>query len=169
MAYSADGSLADLWPPDFVDAVGEDIAADAQDLLFTDAKRLTPRAKLPQAYHGDFPAWIEDRGGREPGTLADRWEKLPIERTPDGFSAAVENVDPIASYVEHDTQPHMIFAKKAKALRFPDGPVFRYRPSVWHPGTQGQHMMRDSEMGLDARWEERAQRAIDIRSERANL
>lgn len=162
MGYDADGSLADLWPPDFVDRVGEDIAANVQDAMLSDVKRLTPVAKIPQAYHGDYPAWEEDRGGRPPGTLKEAWVALPIERTPEGFSAAVENPDPIASHVEHDTQPHMIFVKKARALRFPVGPTFRYAEYVWHPGTQGQHMMRDAEIGIEARWLGIAEKTIDL-------
>lgn len=162
MPYDADGSLADLWPPDFVDRVGEDIATNVQDSFLDDARRFTPIAKIPPAYDGDYPAWEEDRGGRVPGTLRDAWVALPVVRTPEGFEAAIENPDPVASFVEHDTQPHMIFAKKAKALRFPAGLTFRYRPFVFHPGTQGQHMLREAEMGLEARWQGIGQRTIDL-------
>lgn len=164
MGYTADRSLADAWPEDFVEVVAEDIAANVQDRFFTDAKRLTPVAQIPEAYQGDFPSWEEDRGGRLPGTLKEAWVKLPIERSSDGFSATIENPDPIASHVEHDTQPHMIFVKKARALRFPSGPVFRYAPYVFHPGTQGKHMLRDAEMGIDVLWPEIAQRTIDLHS-----
>lgn len=167
MGYEADGSLADLWPPDFVDRVSLDVVTNVQDVMLDDAVRRTPIAQIPQAYKGDFPAWEEDRGGRPPGTLKEAWVALPVERTPDGFSAAVENTDPIASHVEHDTQPHLIFVKKARALRFPVGPTFRYAEYVWHPGTQGQHMMRDAEATTDARWQPIAQKSIDLAAARA--
>lgn len=162
MGYDADGSLADLWPEDFVDRVGIDIAANVQDVWMDGVVRRTPIAQIPQAYHGDFEAWEEDRGGRPPGTLRERWEAGQIEKTKDGYRFTVTNLDPIASFVEHDTQPHLIGVKKARVLRFPAGPVFRYRPFVWHPGTQGKHMSRDTEAEVDARYGEIAQRTIDL-------
>lgn len=164
MAYSATGSVADLFPADFVDVVGRDIAENVQDALLHSAEHRTPVAQIPEAYAGDFPSWEEDRGGRPPGTLREAWVALPIEEGPDGLSAPVENTDPIASHVEHDTQPHVIFAKKARVLRFPAGAVFRYRPFVFHPGTQGQHMMRDAEADISARWVEIGNRTIDLHS-----
>lgn len=164
MGYVADASLADLFPADFVDVVGRDIATNVQDALLDSAERRTPVAQLPEAYHGDFPAWEEDRGGRLPGTLKEAWVALPIEEVGGVLSAPVENTDPIASHVEHDTQPHVIFAKKARVLRFPSGPIFRYREWVFHPGTQGQHMMRDAEADVSARWQEIGTRVIDLHS-----
>lgn len=164
MGYVADASLADLFPDDFVDVVARDIATNVQDALLDSARRRTPVAQIPEAYAGDLPAWEEDRGGRPPGTLRGAWVALSIEEIDGTLSAPVENPDPIASHVEHDTQPHMIFAKKARVLRFPAGPVFRYRPFVFHPGTQGQHMMRDAEADISARWEEIGNRVIDLHS-----
>jgi len=162
MAYSATGSLADLFPADFVEVVGRDIAENVQDALRNSAEHRTPVAQIPEAYDGDFPAWEEDRGGRPPGTLRGSWVALPLEESDGLISAPVENFDPVASHVEHDTAPHVIFAKRAKVLRFPSGPVFRYRPFVWHPGTQGKHMMRDAEADISARWESIAERTIDL-------
>lgn len=162
MGYSATASIADCFPEGWVDDTARDIAGNVQDALRDSAEHRTPVAQIPEAYAGDFPAWEEDRGGRPPGTLRDAWVALPIEESGGVLSAPVENIDPIASHVEHDTQPHMIFAKKAKTLRFPAGPVFRYRPFVFHPGTQGQHMMRDAEADISARWEQIAERTIDL-------
>lgn len=162
MGYVADGSLADLWPEDFVDRVGRDIVANVQDAFFDAVVRRTPIAQIPEAYRGDFAAWEEDRGGRLPGTLREAWEKGEVEETARGFSADVFNLDPVAINVEHDTQPHLIAAKKARVLRFPAGPVFRYRPYVWHPGTQGKHMLRDTEAEVSARWAEIGQRTLDL-------
>lgn len=162
MGYSATASVADLFPEDFVEVVGRDIAENVQDAMLDSARGRTPVAQIPEAYAGDFPSWEEDRGGRPPGTLRDAWVALPIEESGSVLSAPVENVDPIASHVEHDTQPHVIFAKKARVLRFPQGPVFRYRPFVFHPGTQGQHMMRDAEADISARWQTIGERVIDL-------
>lgn len=162
MGYQADGSLADLWPEDFVDRVSLDIAVNVEDVFLDGVVRRTPVAQIPQAYHGDFEAWEQDRGGRPPGTLKEAWEGGEVEKTKDGYRFTVVNPDPIASHVEHDTQPHLIMAKKARVLRFPAGPVFRYRPVVWHPGTQGQHMLRDTEAEVDARYPEIAQRTLDL-------
>ena len=162
MSYVADSSLADLFPADFVEVVGRDIATNVQDTLLDSAERRTPIAQIPQAYKGDFEAWEEDRGGRPPGSLRGSWVALPLEEAGDSISAPVENIDPVASHVEHDTVPHMIFAKRAKVLRFPVGPVFRYRPFVFHPGTQGSHMLRDAEAEVSARWVEIGQRVVDL-------
>lgn len=167
MSYSADGSLADLWPADFVDRVGRDITVNVRDAYLDGVVRRTPIAQIPQAYHGDFGAWEEDRGGRVPGTLKEAWEAGEVTEDGDGFTFDVINPDPIASHVEHDTQPHLIMAKKARVLRFPSGPVFRYRPFVWHPGTQGKHMLRDTEAEIDARFEEIAGRTLDLATARS--
>jgi hypothetical protein len=162
LSYKADASLADLFPADFVEVVGRDIVENVQSALLDSAEHRTPIAQIPQAYDGDFEAWEEDRGGRLPGTLRDSWVELPIKEKEGTLSAPVENVDPIASHVEHDTSPHMIFAKPGGVLRFPSGPVFRYRPNVWHPGTEGKHMLRDAEADISARWPAIGQRVIDL-------
>jgi hypothetical protein len=165
MPFTTDRPVRDLFPENWVDDTARDIADNVQDAFLDSAERRTPLAQIPEAYHGDFPAWVEDRGGRKPGTLRDRWEKLPIHEYGDGrLSAPIENVDPIASFVEDDTQPHLIEAKRARVLRFPSGPIFRYAPRVWHPGTQGQHMLRDAEAETDARFEEIGNRTIDLRT-----
>ncbi len=52
-------------------------------------------------------------------------------------------------------------ALQLKSLRYPMGPSFHYNVEVWHPGTQGVHMMRDTEAEMEVQWEEIAAPILD--------
>lgn len=162
MGYYADGNLADLVPEDYVYRAGHRITEACLGHLKGEVERLTPTAKIPEAYDGDHAEWVRDRAGREPGTAKRSWYASDIERTPSGFSGFVDSDDyPTIIFIEDDTRPHEIRPKRATALRFPDGPNFRLAQRVWHPGTQGVHMMRDALADLEVRWPSIAQTVLE--------
>ena len=142
-------------------AVGESIKEDA-------AER-TPTAEMPLAYffEGGSVRWIRDRKGRRPGTLKAKWEVGEPELSAEGAEVEIRNTDPIAIYVEEDTSPHLIVAKRARFLRFPMGTTFMYRRAVNHPGTQGQHMLRDAMAAGEADWRRIADEVIDAEMRRS--
>lgn len=170
MGYTQEGSFADLADKRFVDDVGNAIVDQVGDRMLDRVKDRTPVADLPTAYKGDLAAFIEDRGGRRPGTLRDRWKRTPVQGSSgSGLKVTVFNPDPVAEHVEHETRPHLIRAHMRAgphgayqgSLRFPQGPVFRYAVEVWHPGTQGVHMMRDTEAEIEASWEKDGERVLE--------
>jgi hypothetical protein len=162
VGYKADGDLGtDLFPERFITETAEEIADAVGDRFRDGVAKRTPVARLPQAYTGDFIEWIKDRGGRTPRTMRDSWRRSTVKRNPDGtLTVEIYSDEPMdsqgrqkADLVEEDTRPHLIRAKRAKALRYPFGPVFRYNVEVWHPGTQGVHMCRDTEAEMEVAWE----------------
>lgn len=64
-----------------------------------------------------------------------------------GLTGIVEATAAHAAYVEFNTRPHIIRAKRAKYLRFKKGGSIHFRKSVKHPGTTAQPFMRPA---LDA-------------------
>lgn len=160
MGYTADGSLEDLFSEHFVSDAAEAMVDEVGTRLRGRVAMKTPVARLPEAYHGDFIEWIKDRGGRPPRTMRDSWRRTRVTREGDLLTVEVYSDEPMDSagrqkvdLVEEDTRPHLIRARNAKSLRYPQGPVFRYNVEVWHPGTQGVHMMRDSEAEIEVEWE----------------
>ena len=59
-----------------------------------------------------------------------------------GLTGIVEATAAHAAYVEFNTRPHIIRAKRAKYLRFKKGGQVHFRKSVKHPGTTAQPFMR---------------------------
>lgn len=170
MGYKREeGSLDDLFPEKFITSASEEITDNVGDQLRDAVAKRTPVARVPQAYHADFSAWIKDRGGRTPRTMRDSWRRSEVHREDDGtIVVEVFSDEPVidaegrqkVDFVEEDTKPHLIRAKRAKRLRFPQGPSFRYAIEVHHPGTQGVHMVRDSEAEFTTRWEQIAERVL---------
>lgn len=64
-----------------------------------------------------------------------------------GLTGIVEATAAHAAFVEFNTRPHVIRAKRAKFLRFKKGGTYHFRKSVQHPGTTAQPFMRPA---LDA-------------------
>lgn len=179
MGYRQEGSLAELYPEDFVVETGRKMT-EAVGTRFRDrVAQKTPVARLPQAYNGNFGDWIEDRGGRTPRTLRDSWYAEPVQPTPAGHEVEVGTDDQIASFVEWDTRPHRITAGmridprtgklRQGALRIPLGPNFVFLKEVWHPGTQGVHMMRDTQAELETLWAEIGGRELDAAIAKLNV
>jgi hypothetical protein len=177
MGYSADGSIAELFPEDFIDRVAREAVTEAGKDLEEHVTRRTPIADLPAAYAGKVQPWIIDRRGRLPGTARRSWFRTPITVADGVYSISVDTDDDKMVYIEHDTAPHVIRprilwrvvpdgkggTKQVRAmLRFPgrDG-RFHFAPEVHHPGTAGVHMMRDSLGELEIRWEGYAIRALE--------
>jgi hypothetical protein len=153
MGYTATGKLRNLFPSqEWVDEVAHDTVDEVGTRIRDGAAKRTPVARLPEAYKGDFASWITDRGGRTPRTLRDKWVKGDVLRMDTTTSVTIENLDPICVFVEETTRPHLIRANVAKSLRFPAGPSFHYAKEVWHPGTQGVHMMRDTLSEMASLW-----------------
>lgn len=67
--------------------------------------------------------------------------------TNNGLTGIVEATAAHAAFVEFNTRPHIIRAKRAKYLRFKKGGQYHFRKSVKHPGTTAQPFMRPA---LDA-------------------
>jgi hypothetical protein len=141
------------------------------DLLTDTVKRKTPVADLP-------PGVTPEMRGRVPGTLKESWYTSDVERIPSrtgGEARAVESLtdDPVAPHVEYPTRPHLIRPRLDRApasvtatgkprrmggdpqaaLRFINafGQVV-YAHEIWHPGTQGTHMMRDALAEIEGTW-----------------
>lgn len=162
MGYTATGSLEDLFPEHFVEEANARISKAVSEEWLKKLKKKTPVAKLPEAYKGDAGEWIEDRGGRRPGTARDSWETGEFEVTAEGAVVEVKSDDPVMPHIEWDTRPHVIRARKPDGwLRFPSGPVFRFARRVFHPGTDGQHMMRDSGAEMETEWVAIAERELE--------
>lgn len=172
MGFERDRSFASLYDESFAHDVAYEIVDAVGDDLLRNVKHHTPTADLPAAYHGDYAAWIEDRGGRKPGTLRERWRRTKVQGGAGyGLKVVVFNPDPVARLVEWNTRPHLIKAKMRTRddggtyqglLRYPNGPVFKYNVEVWHPGTQGQHMMRNSLAEIEATWSRTGERILDL-------
>lgn len=172
MGLELDRSFASLYNESFVHDVGYEIADQVGERMLDRIKDRTPTADLPAAYHGDYASWIEDRGGRKPGTLRERWRRTGVLGQPgSGLKVVVFNPDPVAIMVEHETRPHLIRAKQRiredgstyqGQLRYPQGPVFHYNVEVFHPGTQGVHMARDTMAEIAVVWTEIGERVLDL-------
>lgn len=170
MGFTREGTLEDLFEPRFADDVGKAICDAVGDRMLDRVRERTPVAQLPAAYKGDYEEWVSDRGERRPGTLRDKWRRTPVTGTTgSGLRVVVFNPDPVVDHVEYETRPHAIRAHMRAgpngsyqgSLRFPVGPVFRYAVEVWHPGTQGVHMMRDTEAEIEATWEDDGARVLE--------
>lgn len=118
------------------------------------------------------------RGDRPPGTLKASWQTGSVGTTATAagtprFGIDSYTEDPIAPLVEWDTKPHVIrpradraaasVIESGKPRRKGTDPAARlryinafgrviYAAEVHHPGTTGQHMMRDSLAEADATW-----------------
>lgn len=178
MGYKQEGTLADdLFPAEFVPDTGKAITEEVGKRLRDKVAVRTPTARVPEAYKTDFAEWIADRGGRLPRTMRDSWTTTKVTREgSDIYRVEVFSTEKpidaegrqIVDFVEEDTRPHLIRAKNAKRLRFPAGPVFRYAVEVFHPGTQGVHMMRDGEADIDISWEQIAQPIVQAKEDEFN-
>lgn len=90
-----------------------------------------------------------------PGTMKESWRAGDVSSRvsssgADGVEGEAYTEDPAAPYVEEDTVPHLIRPRLAKALRFWDDVSIHFRKVVHHPGTTGQHMMRDALAEVEA-------------------
>jgi hypothetical protein len=124
------------------------------ETLTVEVAKKTPVAEPPKGAVrlGEVDEWLRSRG-REPGTLKKSWRTSETEREgPQHWSVESYTEDPVAPHVEWDTSPHVIAPRNAMALRFWDEVGRVFRQSVFHPGTRGQHMMRDSLAELDTDW-----------------
>jgi hypothetical protein len=92
----------------------------------------------------------------------------------DYVTVEIENLnEPICLFVEETTKPHLIRAHvrpdgKQGSLRYPMGPSFHYNVEVWHPGTQGIHMMRDTLAEIQISWDAIADGVLERRIEEWN-
>lgn len=172
MGLELDRSFASLYDESFVGDVAREIVDQVGTRMLERVKDRTPVADLPAAYHGAYASWIEDRSGRKPGTLRERWRRTPVQGSSGGgWKVVVFNPDPITIMVEQSTRPHLIRAHMRTRedgstyqglLRYPNGPVFHYNVEVWHPGTQGQHMMRNTLAEIEATWPATGDRVLDL-------
>lgn len=178
MGYKHEGTLADdLFSAEFVPDTAKAITEEVGKRWRAGVAKRTPVARPPEAYHADFADWIKDRGGRPPRTMRDSWTVTDVIKAGDDLYRVeiYSREKPInsegrqvADFVEEDTRPHLIRARKAQALRFPSGPIFRYAKEVWHPGTQGIHMMRDSGAEIDIAWEQFAGPIVQAKEDEYN-
>jgi hypothetical protein len=163
MSYTQEGSLQDLYADDLVDRASRRMARAVGGELVGDVADRTPVARIPEAYGGDHDSWVEDRGGRRPGTAKRSWSATEPVEVRDGVLRVVVDSDdyPVIIWIEHDTKPHLIRPISARSLRFPDGPSFRYADYAKHPGTTGKHMMRDALAELETAWRRPAELALE--------
>lgn len=173
MPYTATHSLADLFDVGPADRAARRMTARAGGAVTKGAARRTPVADIPQGLTADQ---FSGGRGRVPGYMKRSWrtgrvEELPAERY--GIDSYTE--DPVAPHVEWDTRPHTFGPSPSRApasvvatgkprragtdpaarLRFYVGGRAVYAAEVSHPGTQGQHMMRDSLTEVELTWDSR--------------
>lgn len=152
MSYTATGSVADLFDAAPIELAARRIAERCQERLLELVKEYTPVAQLPDGQ--ERSDWLRGRGGRKPGTLKESWEKGEIEVLSHGrYRVTVLTEDAIAKYVEYPTRPHIIRARRAKALRFYQNGELRVVHSVQHPGTEGSFMMMRALDQLRVEWQ----------------
>jgi hypothetical protein len=65
-----------------------------------------------------------------------------IKWSVEGLTGRVISQAPYSAYVEFGTRPHMIFPRRARALRFEVGGRTIFARYVHHPGMRGQFYMR---------------------------
>lgn len=162
MGYSANADLQDLFAVGPARRAAIRITERTGEELTHEVGRRSPVAAPPggAVARGEVGDWLRARD-RDPGTLARSWEtgQVEIAASPVFRSGTVERFaiesfteDPVAPHVEWDTSPHPIVVVNAQALRFWDSVGIVFRRMVFHPGTRGQHMMRDSLEWLEAEW-----------------
>lgn len=150
MGYRSDGDIADLFREEPIRHCAERIRTRVGDDLRDRVRAHTPVATPPP---GAWSEWLHARR-RLPGTLRDSWEvhvhELPGER----YVVDVVTQDPVAPYVEWDTEPHLIVPKEpGGVLRFWDREgALQFARSVHHPGTRGQHMMAKALAEVAVSW-----------------
>lgn len=142
MTYRASGSLSGLVDVEAdLEETSRALALRMSHEIYDRVRRYTPVAVRPPDVSAS--TFRKERGGRRPGTLKDSWEIGHLAHIGDVSWIEVYTEDPIAPYVEYDTKPHRIRAKRAEFLRFRSsktGEVI-YAREVLHPGTTGVHMM----------------------------
>lgn len=142
-------------------------------------EKITEGARERSPVHVPPPGQPKNyRGDRPPGTLKGSWKTGDVDTsatvagTP-RFGVDSYTEDPVAPHVEWDTKPHLIRPRKDRAAasvvatgkprRGGEDPMARlrfinrfgqvvYAEEVHHPGTTGQHMMRDSLAHANATW-----------------
>lgn len=67
------------------------------------------------------------------------------------YNQLTEEKDPIISYLEHGTRPHIIKPKNKKALRFMVGSTKVFTKRVNHPGTKAYKMVASGRKVLERR------------------
>jgi len=101
---------------------------------------------IPEAYER-FLADAEDLVWRElssrvpvkTGTLL---TSMRTTRTPSGFNVTFDA--PYAPFVEAGTQPHFIYPRSARALKFEVAGKTVFAAYVFHPGFSGRWFVRDT-------------------------
>ncbi len=162
MGYSANADLQDLFDVGPAERAARRITERSGEKLTEEATERSPVAEPPAGAIalGEVDEWLKARK-RKPGTLKESWKTSDVEEgfsprfaagTVERFSIESYTEDPIAPHVEWDTRPHRIVAVNAPVLRFWDEAGKVFRREVFHPGTRGQHMMRDSLVELEVDW-----------------
>lgn len=85
---------------------------------------------------------------RRTGSLASKWEQLPVTRTPEGAESGAENRDFRMLFIEHGVDPHEIKPRRAEALDVPA--AGEPRAGVDHPGNRGAHPLARAAGELEA-------------------
>lgn len=178
MPYAANADLQDLFQQAPAVRMIDRLTKRVGESMTDEVKKRTPVAAPPPGMSGTQFAGSR---GRAPGTLRESWYTGDLERGRGVGGVerrSIESLtdDPVAPHVEWPTRPHLIRPSltrapasvletgrarrpggdPAAALRFigSNGRVVFAR-EVWHPGTQGQHMMRETLTETDATWVER--------------
>lgn len=178
MGYRATNRLDEMFDSAPLHRSARRITARCIEALDDGAARRTPVAKPPPGVGG---AAFAAQRGRPPGTAKSSWRHTDVDvgRSPTGvtrFSGEAYSEDPLMPLIEWPTRPHIIRPRpdrapaSVRATRRPrragTDPAARlryvsrggrvvYAREVHHPGTDGQHMMRDSLAELDGTWTSR--------------
>lgn len=84
------------------------------------------------------------------GTLRDSIKGRPTGGSANVSTGVIEATAKHAGYMAHGTDPHVIRAKRAKALRWEDGGGVRFAQSVNHPGTKPDDFFERGEQAADS-------------------
>jgi hypothetical protein len=160
VSYRANASLESLAKPERVLHAGHGIAERSGAMLRDRAALHSPVAKPPP---GAWAEWIGSRK-RLPGELKRSWRVGDVVMIGgERFRIEAFTRDPVAPFVENDTQPHLILPRKPGGhLRFWDRHgAIQFAKLVHHPGTRGQHMMSTALTELAVHWHDIAREEVD--------
>jgi predicted TIM-barrel fold metal-dependent hydrolase len=106
----------------------------AQSDIVAGARNSLAQAVSVALQHAQSTALFKDRTGELRRSIV----RFQVSTWRMGIKATAKH----ALFVEVDTKPHRIEARRARALRFVQGGAIRFARAVNHPGTKGTHFMQ---------------------------
>jgi len=117
----------------------------------------------------DAMQFLMERSPVKSGHFVHSWKSTDMERTmADDWSIHIWNDADYAEALEFGQQPHAIIATRARALKWisETGEIV-FRKAVWHPGTEGIHILDEAEKWFGTNYWRWVQEAYDRALEEA--